>query len=59
MRSFHSELRTRRLLAGLSLKNAGAVVGLSEAMISLMERGLRKTKTEIRRQLLAVYEIKT
>lgn len=59
MQSMHSELRTRRLLAGLSLKNAGAVVGLSEAMLSLMERDKRKTKPEIRRQLLAVYEIKT
>ncbi len=59
MRSFHSEMRTRRLLAGFSLKKAGALIGMSEAMLSLMERDKRKTKPEIRRQLLAVYEIKT
>lgn len=59
MKTVHSEERAKRLLAGLTQTQAGNLVGMTGAMLSMMERGLRKTKPEIRRRLLAVYEIKT
>lgn len=55
MKSLHGELRTRRLLVGLSLANAGALVGLSESMMSLLERQKRKLRPDVYARLLEVY----
>ena len=57
MQSLHSKIRTHRLCAGLSLANAGALVGVSESMMSLLERGLRRLRPEVEQRLLENYRI--